>query len=126
MTLALVTLSLALLGALGALTWSIHRVSQLGDQRIEAERAVATQLVRADRAEIERNQAISTLAAEQTRSRELEAALADSLTTEARNANADLPADDVAARLQRRRAARAAATGAGDPLPTQRAPTVPG
>lgn len=125
MTVAIIAMSLALLGALAALGWAARRISQLGDLRADAEHTAAVSQTHAERAEFERDATQKTLTAELARSAELEAALAESIQAEIRHYNADLPADDVASRLQRRRDARRA-PAAGGPIPAVAAAPLPG
>jgi hypothetical protein len=111
-TVAVVALAIALLAALGGLTWSIHRISQLGDQLRGAERATT---------ELEATISQQALDAERRRTAALEEIIADA---DAPPPNADLPAADVTARLRRRREAHAAA-GSGGEVPAEPAAGLP-
>lgn len=126
MTAAIVAICVVLLAAVSGLTWSIHRISQVNDKRIEAERAIAGHILRADRADLELKQMSAALLAERRRSKELEAALAESLQLEQRAPSADLAPDDVATRLQRRRAASATVPGTGGAVRAVAGSSVPG
>ncbi len=118
MTAAIIVLAAAMLAACGANILSARRISTLVDRLAEemhgaaaAKLDLAILQTQMERATFELDLRGRALAAATTRNTELEAALAESMARE--RPNADLAVDDVAARLQRRRAAHAAADSGG-------------